>query len=127
MELSAASLDGEPLLNVSIMKASGKEYNIRLIEWTDFFSPCFLAQHGSNLLLDADVLLISQEICSSSRVYGKFIDDKMLCAGYLDGGVDSCQVRYRFSLSPTISCKICKRLFISLFNVSISIGGIRPS
>ncbi|KAI5611669.1 hyaluronan-binding protein 2 precursor [Silurus asotus] len=48
-------------------------------------------QNGSNQLLDADVLLISQEICSSTQVYGKLIDGTMFCAGYLEGGVDSCQ------------------------------------
>ncbi|XP_060727729.1 hyaluronan-binding protein 2-like [Tachysurus vachellii] len=49
------------------------------------------SQHGSSQLLDADVLLISQDVCSSIRVYGKDIDNNMFCAGYLEGGVDSCQ------------------------------------
>ncbi|XP_017581264.1 hyaluronan-binding protein 2-like [Pygocentrus nattereri] len=49
------------------------------------------SQYGSSQLLDADVLLISQEICSSNKVYGKLIDHSMFCAGYLEGGVDSCQ------------------------------------
>ncbi|KAF7710854.1 hypothetical protein HF521_009726 [Silurus meridionalis] len=48
-------------------------------------------QNGSNQLLDADVLLISQETCSSTQVYGKLIDGTMFCAGYLEGEVDSCQ------------------------------------
>lgn len=43
-------------------------------------------------LLDAQVLLISQEACSNNRVYAALLDDGMLCAGYLKGGVDSCQV-----------------------------------
>ncbi|KAI4889256.1 hypothetical protein NFI96_031961 [Prochilodus magdalenae] len=49
------------------------------------------SQHGSSQLLDAEVLLISQEICSSNKVYGKIIDGTMFCAGYLQGGVDACQ------------------------------------
>ncbi|XP_053476333.1 hyaluronan-binding protein 2 [Ictalurus furcatus] len=47
--------------------------------------------YGSNQLLDADVLLISQETCSSAKVYGNIIDNSMVCAGHLEGGVDSCQ------------------------------------
>ncbi|XP_062851826.1 hyaluronan-binding protein 2-like [Trichomycterus rosablanca] len=49
------------------------------------------SQHGSNQLLDADVLLISHNVCSSDKVYGKLIDNTMFCAGHLEGGVDSCQ------------------------------------
>ncbi|XP_036402545.1 hyaluronan-binding protein 2-like [Megalops cyprinoides] len=49
------------------------------------------SEYGSSQLLDANVLLISQERCSSSKVYGTAVDDSMLCAGYLQGGVDSCQ------------------------------------
>ncbi|XP_051946572.1 hyaluronan-binding protein 2-like [Xyrauchen texanus] len=47
--------------------------------------------YGSIHLLDAQVLLISQEACSSNKVYGALLDDGMICAGYLKGGVDSCQ------------------------------------
>ncbi|XP_051508222.1 hyaluronan-binding protein 2-like [Myxocyprinus asiaticus] len=43
-------------------------------------------------LLDAQVLLISQEACSSNKDYSALLDDGMFCAGYLKGGVDSCQV-----------------------------------
>ncbi|KAK9530358.1 hypothetical protein VZT92_011863 [Zoarces viviparus] len=46
---------------------------------------------GTNKLLQAPVLLISQEKCKAPRVYGDSLDDSMLCAGYLRGGVDSCQ------------------------------------
>ncbi|XP_072532872.1 hyaluronan-binding protein 2-like [Salminus brasiliensis] len=49
------------------------------------------SQHGSSQLLDAEVLLISQDVCSSSKVYGPIVDHTMFCAGYLQGGVDSCQ------------------------------------
>ncbi|XP_041723033.1 hyaluronan-binding protein 2 isoform X2 [Coregonus clupeaformis] len=47
--------------------------------------------YGSNHLQDAQVLLISQKSCSSSKVYGSTIDNTMFCAGYLQGGADSCQ------------------------------------
>lgn len=48
-------------------------------------------------LLDAQVLLISQEACSSNKVYAALVDDNMFCAGYLKGGVDSCQVGHCFN------------------------------
>ncbi|XP_018535715.1 hyaluronan-binding protein 2 [Lates calcarifer] len=49
------------------------------------------SQHGSNHLLKANVLLISQEKCTEPGVYGKNLDHTMFCAGHLQGGVDSCQ------------------------------------
>ncbi|XP_078145040.1 factor VII-activating protease-like [Centroberyx gerrardi] len=49
------------------------------------------SQYGSNHLLDAQVLLINQDKCSESKIYGKVLDDSMFCAGHLQGGVDSCQ------------------------------------
>lgn len=48
-------------------------------------------------LLDAQVLLISQQACSSNKVYSTLLDDGMICAGYLKGGVDSCQVGHHFN------------------------------
>ncbi|XP_037321034.2 hyaluronan-binding protein 2 [Pungitius pungitius] len=47
--------------------------------------------NGSPHLLDANVMLINQEKCSERRVYGTVLDNSMLCAGHLLGGVDSCQ------------------------------------
>ncbi|XP_040923394.1 hyaluronan-binding protein 2-like [Toxotes jaculatrix] len=48
-------------------------------------------KYGSNQLLDARVLLISQEKCKAPHVYGDSLDDSMFCAGNMKGGVDSCQ------------------------------------
>ncbi|KAL3051502.1 hypothetical protein OYC64_001698 [Pagothenia borchgrevinki] len=48
-------------------------------------------KYGTNLLLDARVLLISQEKCKAPHVYGNSLDDSMFCAGNMRGGVDSCQ------------------------------------
>ncbi|NP_001103843.2 hyaluronan-binding protein 2 precursor [Danio rerio] len=48
--------------------------------------------HGvSTQLLDAKVLLISQSRCMSRNVYGNRMDDSMMCAGYMQGKIDSCQ------------------------------------
>ncbi|XP_063046936.1 hyaluronan-binding protein 2-like isoform X2 [Engraulis encrasicolus] len=49
------------------------------------------SDYGSSQLMDADVLLISQDKCSDASVYGRIVDDNMFCAGYLQGGIDSCQ------------------------------------
>ncbi|XP_031735910.1 hyaluronan-binding protein 2-like isoform X2 [Anarrhichthys ocellatus] len=49
------------------------------------------SQYGSNHLLEANVMLISQEKCSEPEVYGRVLDNTMFCAGHLMGGVDSCQ------------------------------------
>ncbi|KAL4613003.1 hyaluronan-binding protein 2-like [Arapaima gigas] len=45
----------------------------------------------SNHLLYAPVLLISQKRCMAKNVYDNLLDDSMLCAGNMKGGVDSCQ------------------------------------
>uniref|UniRef100_A0A3P8UAL8 trypsin n=1 Tax=Amphiprion percula TaxID=161767 RepID=A0A3P8UAL8_AMPPE len=49
------------------------------------------SKYGSNHLLEANVLLISQEKCSEPKIYGNVLDNSMFCAGHLQGGVDSCQ------------------------------------
>lgn len=42
------------------------------------------------VLQKATVELLDQNLCSS--LYGHSLTDRMVCAGYLDGKVDSCQV-----------------------------------
>ncbi|XP_064206019.1 transmembrane protease serine 2 [Anguilla rostrata] len=46
---------------------------------------------GSEVLLEAQVSLIDQTVCNSRRVYDGKITKTMICAGKLEGGVDSCQ------------------------------------
>ncbi|XP_069011646.1 hyaluronan-binding protein 2 [Embiotoca jacksoni] len=48
-------------------------------------------QRYSSQLLDARVLLISQERCRAPQIYGNVLDNGMFCAGTLRGGIDSCQ------------------------------------
>ncbi|XP_063969637.1 atrial natriuretic peptide-converting enzyme-like isoform X2 [Lytechinus pictus] len=41
-------------------------------------------------LQEARVPLLPRETCTRANVYGRKLTDKMLCAGYLQGGIDSC-------------------------------------
>ena len=43
-------------------------------------------------LRGAEVPIVSDAFCSSQEVYGaQFVPEKMVCAGFVTGGVDSCQ------------------------------------
>ena len=44
-----------------------------------------------NVLHSAIVPYISDAVCNKTVVHGGRITDQMMCAGHLDGGVDSCQ------------------------------------
>ncbi|KAJ7398935.1 transmembrane protease, serine 11E [Pitangus sulphuratus] len=60
---------------------------------------CFVTGWGAlendgysvNQLRQAEVKIISTQICNSRQVYGGAITPGMLCAGYLEGQVDACQ------------------------------------
>lgn len=41
----------------------------------------------------AGVPLISNKVCNHGEVYGGIVASSMLCAGYLKGGIDTCQVK----------------------------------
>uniref|UniRef100_A0A8C4TE21 Peptidase S1 domain-containing protein n=1 Tax=Erpetoichthys calabaricus TaxID=27687 RepID=A0A8C4TE21_ERPCA len=64
------------------------------------FSPnsnCWISGWGytsegvSHVLRDGQVQLIDSSVCNDIEIYPNEITPRMLCAGYLDGRVDSCQ------------------------------------
>lgn len=50
------------------------------------------------VLQKATVELLDQALCAG--LYGHSLTDRMVCAGYLDGKVDSCQVSSRVLPDP---------------------------
>lgn len=54
--------------------------------------PVSSTAHSSDTLQDAVVPLLSTHLCNSSCVYSGALTHRMLCAGYLDGRADACQV-----------------------------------
>lgn len=58
---------------------------------------CHLGE-ASVSMHSATVPLISTKACTQPDVYQGYISPGMICAGYLEGGTDSCQVKiYGFS------------------------------
>lgn len=57
----------------------------------------------SDVLNAAPVYLIEPSRCNSRYVYNNLITPAMVCAGYLQGSVDSCQVIALFSSTPSLS------------------------
>lgn len=54
--------------------------------------PLLLLGSSVNQLRQAEVKIISTETCNRRQVYSGAITPGMLCAGYLEGQVDACQV-----------------------------------
>ncbi|XP_060496496.1 transmembrane protease serine 3 isoform X2 [Panthera onca] len=60
--------------------------------WTSGWGATEDGGDASPVLNHAAVPLLSNKICNHRDVYGGIVSPSMLCAGYLKGGVDSCQV-----------------------------------
>uniref|UniRef100_A0A3P8WXT2 Transmembrane serine protease 3 n=1 Tax=Cynoglossus semilaevis TaxID=244447 RepID=A0A3P8WXT2_CYNSE len=122
----AQSLTVERIVYHANYRPKKLEYDIALMKLTlplifnGFVEPICLPNYGENFeagtlcwisgwgATEADgefsmVPLLSTKTCNQREVYGGLISSWMLCAGYLEGGVDSCQV--------IDSLMKCKRLY----------------
>lgn len=64
-------------------------------------TPGAFAGETSVNLRSATVPLLSSRTCNQPEVYHGFISSWMICAGYLEGGTDSCQVHSATCPPPT--------------------------
>ncbi|NWZ41583.1 TM11E protease, partial [Brachypodius atriceps] len=88
----------------SAIKFTSDVHSVCLPEANHIFpdnTSCFVTGWGAlendgecysvNQLRQAEVRIISTEVCNRRQVYGGAITAGMLCAGYLEGQVDACQ------------------------------------
>ncbi|KAI4805256.1 hypothetical protein KUCAC02_009882, partial [Chaenocephalus aceratus] len=116
----AQSLSVEQIIYHARYRPKGLDYDIALmklatpLDFNGFVEPICLPNHGeefeegtmcwisgwgatedegetSVVLRSAMVPLLSTKTCNQPEVYQGFISSWMLCAGYLEGGTDSCQ------------------------------------
>lgn len=71
---------------------------------TDCLMPSSVSGKTSDVLNAAMVSLIEPWRCNSKYVYNNLITPAMICAGYLQGAIDSCQVTATSSYSAFASC-----------------------
>uniref|UniRef100_A0A8C0F6R9 Peptidase S1 domain-containing protein n=1 Tax=Bubo bubo TaxID=30461 RepID=A0A8C0F6R9_BUBBB len=60
------------------------------------------SDNTSPKLREAEVKLIDYKICNSDQVYEGYLTPRMMCAGYLQGGKDACQVSRGHTVPPAL-------------------------
>lgn len=84
---------------------------------------CYTEGQGSNVLMQVQVPVVSTTQCR--RAYGQStvaINDQTVCAGYPQGGRDSCQVSMNFHISLIISNDIDVKMIYFIIRASVAHG-----
>ncbi|KAF7651098.1 hypothetical protein LDENG_00116020, partial [Lucifuga dentata] len=95
MKLSQ-SLNFNGLVEPICLPNYGEHFEEGTMCWISGWGATVDGGEGTVDLHSAPVSLISTKTCNRPSVYGDLISPWMICAGYLQGGVDSCQVRKLF-------------------------------
>ncbi|RXM97122.1 Transmembrane protease serine 3 [Acipenser ruthenus] len=69
----------------------GEEFADGKMCWISGWGAMYDGGEGTVAMNYAQIPLLSNKVCNQPDVYQGFITPTMICAGYLEGGIDSCQ------------------------------------
>ncbi|MCF2857183.1 trypsin-like serine protease [Pseudoalteromonas sp. SMS1] len=93
-DIAVLELD-RPVENITPIKLANQEIrnslvagdNLKVMGWGRLSS----GGEAPDKLQEVDVPYVTNEVCNSAEYYDGSISDKMICAGFTEGGKDSCQ------------------------------------